>query len=245
MPVGVRVCEQIEGWALDYDSDGSMMNGYEYTRQGRIDTDRIYYFPELMSSNYLPFTFAEYHYGETNADSKAYIDFYNNTILPKSGGVFERFKRLVDTGILQESELPAFSGAAVEETQVIVKYTTSVAPGSKTKDVDLTAPYMTYGTYKGLLIGSNYTVSDVFFTFRNPQGEIIQSKIWRASTASARCVYVSEDKNIGGAGDTGSNLYIYTNDIANKGNTITIEIQLSTGEKRTLYHGYFGVPPTE
>ncbi len=83
----VRVIEQIEGWAFDYDNrntatgKGTTMKGAPYTRQGRIATDGTYTFKYLQDETYLPFTFLEYHWDVDSDESRSYVKFYNEEIL--------------------------------------------------------------------------------------------------------------------------------------------------------------------
>jgi hypothetical protein len=88
-----------------------------------------------------------------------------------------------------------------------------------------------------MTVGSNYSISDVFVTVTDGEGKQLLRNIWRAPFSNWREVPMSANL-CSWAEDTEGNLTPISNGIAElSGNTVTVTLQLSTGELLTAYEG--------
>ena len=90
-----------------------------------------------------------------------------------------------------------------------------------------------------MILGSNYTVSDVFVTVKDKDGKVLKENVYRAMTASLREMKM-KDNNSTWTKDANGNYLTMTEgirELATGENQIEITAQLSTGEKPVVFSG--------
>ena len=88
-----------------------------------------------------------------------------------------------------------------------------------------------------MTVGSNYSISDVFVTVTDADGKQLLRNIWRAPFSNWRDVPMSANLCSWEA-DAEGNLIPISNGLADlTGNTVTVTLQLSTGQLLTAYRG--------
>lgn len=206
------VCiEQIEDWGIEDEKLGDK----RLWQQGGID--RVYSFETLQKKNYIPFTFLEF-LDENDPQDKKHIDYYNS-YADKLTAVQNKYKNLA---VGDEAW-----GAAVEKAQT---YTT----------VGKTEGAITMAEFTGMSVGANYYISDVFVTVTDSSGKELLKNIYRSTgTVNVREVSMLAGQSNWKTTEEGKRLDltegVYA--LAGQGNTIQIELQLSTGEKLTAFKG--------
>ena len=173
-----------------------------------------YSFEQLQKQNYIPFTFVEF-LDPSDPQDKAHLDYYNS-FKDKIGGV----KALYNTFDFTDE----VHGDGVEKA---VTYCTA------------TGDSITSDEFAAMVVGSNYSISDVFVTVTDGSGKELLKNVWRADFSNYREVPMSSNK---GSWETDSegNLIPISDGIAqlaNGENTVTVTMQLCTGELLTAYQG--------
>lgn len=156
----ITVLEQIEAWG-----DKGVIDGVNYHLQGGVN--RVYTFEKLQASNYLPFTFAEYHKNE--ADFWAELDSTYHAAYDETYGaatVTAYLKNLKDL-------------APIEKVSIS-------ASGWK--------PEMTWKEVTASTITSNYVISDVFAVVRDQVGNEVASATFRSKQANIYSVALSRSE---------------------------------------------------
>ena len=229
------------GYVSDFDDTKS-----SYTQNNGDFGERIFTFQYLLfgenaddqvaniKNPYIPFTFAEFHYGVDTEESRAYIEFYENSV--PSNVTTKRYaaKDIRAVGVAAKKSLTktgdkSFSGCRVEAGEVL-----SNLDSGATKLADSGKISLSYQEYKGLLLVTNYPISDVFVTVTGTDGTEVESRTYRALTPYTYNV----DIDAVTAPDMGD-MYTALESLANGGNTITITLQLGNGELITVFQGAF------
>lgn len=229
------------GYVSDFDDTKSSNTQNNGDFGERIYTFRYLLFGENADTSitnienpYIPFTFAEFHYGVDTEESRAYIEFYENTV---PGNVTS--KRYADKAVqavgvaagksLAKTGDKSFSGCRVEDGEVLSNMDVGAV---KLADSGITS--MTFAEYKNLLLVTNYPISDVFVTVTNEESEILTSRTYRALNTYE----FSLDLDAVTATDM-ADLYTALQPYANGENTIQISVQLGNGELITVFKGLF------
>ena len=88
--------------------------------------------------------------------------------------------------------------------------------------------------FQNMTVGSNYSISDTFVTVKNSEGKTLFQKVHRSHLARIREVAMTARHASWDSKDTVSKgLEAYTD----KGYTVSVSLQLSTGEKITAFEG--------
>lgn len=201
------VHEQIEGWAMQ-----STIDGVLHQIQGRIGAG--YTFDDLSKQGYLPFTCLELLDPEDPQDKK-HIDYYY-TYADKIAGIKDSY---------QTFEAPADAyGQEVEKA-----YTLCTNEGST----------ITAAEFEKMVVGSNYSISDVFVTVTDPSGKVLLRNVHRTDTLYAREVAMGDGVATWELDEAGNRLPISTGvaELADGQNTVTVTVQVSTGELLTAFTG--------
>ncbi len=228
-------------------SPSKMTYGTDSTGNTQIYGDRVFSFQYLLTKTrttsstpknpYLPFTFAEFHYPDynTNADSKAYIDFYNNSIVnTKKGvaGIYANTYDLIDSSIGFQN----FAGIGAEEAKVYAKI------GSNLKSYQdlVKETNLTYSDFQNMVIATNYVLSDVFVTISDADGNVMKEMARRSLGTYGREVAIgSSTKSVTPNGESILNYvqaFSYP-DAQGRNFKIEISVQLGNGELITLFNG--------
>lgn len=200
--------EQIEAWA----SSGTKVDGRPYYGQGR--TIASYTFDELKNEGYLPFTCAEF-LDENDPQDKKHLDYYR-TYADKIPGPKDCY---------QTFDAPADAyGAEVEKA-----YALCTATGES----------ITAADFEAMTVGANYPISDVFVTVTDPSGKELVKNVHRTDTLYAREVAMSAGVATWELDESGNRLPISTGvaALADGQNTVTVKVQISTGEQLTAFTG--------
>lgn len=203
----VKVLEQIEAWGQE-----TTLNGVPFKNQGGVD--RLYTFPQLQKDAYIPFTFLEL-LDENDPQDKMHLDYYN-AYADKLVSVKNRYQHFTFTD--------AMNGQGVEKA---VTYCTH--EGSTITPADLV----------NMVVGSNYSISDVFVTATDSTGAVLKESIFRAPYTNYREVSMAENKSTWEVDEVGNLVAICEGfgPLANGETTLTVSLQLSTGEKLVAYTG--------
>jgi len=229
------------GYVSDFDDTKS-----SYTQNNGDFGDRIFTFQYLLfeenaddkvtniKNPYIPFTFAEFHYGVDTAESKAYIAFYENSVPSNVTSKRYAASDVKAVGVAAGKSLAktgekSFSGCRVEAGEVL-----SNLDSGATKLADSGKKSLTFKEYKSLLLVTNYPVSDVFVKVTDSEGKEVASRIYRALTPYT----FSVDIDAVTAPDMGD-LYTALEPLADGENTIQITVQLGSGEFITVFEGAF------
>ena len=209
---------------------GERIFTFQYLLFGENADDQI----ANIQNPYIPFTFAEFHYGVDTEESKAYIAFYENSV--PSNVTSKRYanQHVKAVGVAAKKSLAktgdkSFSGCRVEPGEVL-----SNLDSGATKLADSGKSDLRFKEYKGLLLVTNYPVSDVFVTVTGKDGSLLTSRIYRALNPYT----FSVDIDTVTTPDMGD-MYTELESLANGENTITITVQLGNGERITVFQGAF------
>lgn len=206
----VTVMEQIDGWGKK-----DNFNGTPLFQQGW--NNHSYMFEQLQEENYIPFTFEEL-LDPNDAQDKKHLDYFAS-YKDKLVGVEERYSAIDFT---QE-----MNGSGIEPAQV---YTT----------LDRTEGSISYAEFAGMSVASNYSISDVFVTITDKDGNQLLQNIYRVlSCYTEREVAMTGVRSLH---DTDENGELKTmcegvEALANGENTIEITVQTGHGEKLTAFKG--------
>ena len=188
------------------------VNGIMTKQQGR--EAHTYRFQDLIDENYIPFTFAELLDPNDEQDKK-HLDYYHS-YADKLPGV----KALYSTFDFTDE----VHGDSVEKAVTYCTYEGDT---------------ISYADFAQMVVGSNYSISDVFITVKDAGGSQLLRNIWRAPFSNYREVSMSYNK-CSWETDADGNLIPVSDGIealANGENTVEITMQLSTGELLTAYKG--------
>ena len=229
------------GYVSDFDDTKS-----SYAENNGDFGERIFTFQYLLFKDksddkvtnitdpYIPFTFAEFHYGVDNDESKAYVEFYENTV--PSNVVSKRYndQHVKAVGVSAKKSLAktgskSFSGIRVEAGEVL-----SNLDSGTVKLADSGKKSLSFKEYKSLLLVTNYPISDVFVKVTDGNGTELASRVHRALTTYTFSVDLDQVT----APDMGD-LYSPLESYANGENNITITVQLGNGELITVLNGTF------
>ena len=229
------------GYVSDFDDTKS-----SYAENNGDFGERIFTFQYLLFAEnedrkianiknpYIPFTFAEFHYGVDNDESKAYVEFYENTV--PSNVVSKRYndQHVKAVGVSAKKSLAktgskSFSGIRVEAGEVL-----SNLDSGTVKLADSGKKSLSFKEYKSLLLVTNYPISDVFAKVTDGNGTELASRVHRALTTYTFSVDLDQVT----APDMGD-LYSPLESYANGENNITITVQLGNGELITVLNGTF------
>lgn len=229
------------GYVSDFDDTKS-----SYTENNGDFGERIFTFQYLLfdenedskianiKNPYIPFTFAEFHYGVDSEESKAYIEFYEN-IVP-SNVVSKRYndQHVKAVGVaakksLAKSGSKSFAGVRAEAGEVL-----SNLDSGTVKLAESGKKILSFKEYKSLLLVTNYPISDVFAKVTDEKGAELASRVYRALNTYTFSVDLDQVT----APDMGD-LYSPLESYANGENTITITVQLGNGELITVFQGEF------
>ena len=229
------------GYVSDFDDTKS-----SYAENNGDFGERIFTFQYLLFKDksddkvtnitdpYIPFTFAEFHYGVDNDESKAYVEFYENTV--PSNVVSKRYndQHVKAVGVSAKKSLAktgskSFSGIRVEAGEVL-----SNLDSGTVKLADSGKKSLSFKEYKSLLLVTNYPISDVFAKVTDGNGTELASRVHRALTTYTFSVDLDQVT----APDMGD-LYSPLESYANGENNITITVQLGNGELITVFNGTF------
>lgn len=229
------------GYVSDFDDTKS-----SYAENNGDFGERIFTFQYLLFKDksddkvtnitdpYISFTFAEFHYGVDNDESKAYVEFYENTV--PSNVVSKRYndQHVKAVGVSAKKSLAktgskSFSGIRVEAGEVL-----SNLDSGTVKLADSGKKSLSFKEYKSLLLVTNYPISDVFAKVTDGNGTELASRVHRALTTYTFSVDLDQVT----APDMGD-LYSALEPYANGDNNITITVQLGNGELITVFSGTF------
>ena len=229
------------GYVSDFDDTKS-----SYAENNGDFGERIFTFQYLLFKDksddkvtnitdpYIPFTFAEFHYGVDNDESKAYVEFYENTV--PSNVVSKRYndQHVKAVGVSAKKSLAktgskSFSGIRVEAGEVL-----SNLDSGTVKLADSGKKSLSFKEYKSLLLVTNYPISDVFAKVTDGNGTELASRVHRALTTYTFSVDLDQVT----APDMGD-LYSPLESYAIGENNITITVQLGNGELITVFNGTF------
>ena len=211
----VLIClEQPENWQKEqYLSDGTPL-----IYQGVWELP--YTFETLQKQCYIPFTFAEFLDPEKEED-RAMLDLYQTYTVP-AAPMATRYQNFTFTS----EQIQEMSGKAVEKAQVFTNLPEKITE-------------MTFAQLDEMILGSNYTVSDVFVTVKDKDGKVLKENVYRSMSAAQREVRM-KDNNSTWTKDTDGNYLTMTEgikELATGENTLEIVVQLSNGEKPTVFSG--------
>ena len=201
------VHEQIEGWAMQ-----STLDGVIHQTQGRMNAG--YKFDQLSKEGYLPFTCVEL-LDPNDPQDKKHLDYYY-TYADKISGNKTSYSAF---------EMPAdATGAEVEKARTLCTYEGST---------------ITAADFEKMVIGANYCISDVFVTVTDPSGKVLLKNTHRTSTLYDREVAMSAGVATWTLDESGNPLPISTGvaELCDGQNTVTVTVQVSTGDLLTAYTG--------
>ena len=203
----ITVLEQVEAWAHK-----GMLGEVPFKQQGRDNYG--YTFAKLQEEYYIPFTFAELLDPNDQQDKK-HLDYYHS-YMEQIPGLKERYNTFPFTD--------AVHGDGVEKAVTYCTYE---------------GDSISFADFAAMTVGSNYSISDAFITVTDQDGKVLLENIWRADFSSYREVPMSDHK-CSWEKDTEGNLIPVSDGVeefATGENTVTVALQLSTGEKLTAYTG--------
>lgn len=187
-------------------------DGVPFKQQGGVN--RTYSFKQLQKDAYIPFTFPEL-LDENNPQDKIHLDYYNTYAdqLTCISDLYNTFPEAV-----------AASGTGIEETAVYCSYEGET---------------ITLADFEKMVVGSNYSISDVFVTVTDKEGNVLLKNVYRSDYTSYREIAMNAQKSTWEQDADGNYLTIShgLSDLANGENTITVTMQVSSGPVVTAYTG--------
>lgn len=182
--------------------------------QGGVNND--YTFQQLQDKNYLPFTYVEV-LDPNDPQDKKHLDYYE-TYKDQVGGIKDLY-----SAIPYSEEM---GGAGIEKAQV---YST----------LDKTEGSISYAEFAGMSVAANYSVSDVFVTVTDKDGKELLKNIYRADICAVREVPMTAGLTTWETDEAGNRLDLTSGvkELANGENTISITLQVGTGEVLTAFNG--------
>ena len=208
----VVIClEQPEAWRAE-----QMLHGKYLYYQGEWEIP--YTFAKLQEQTYIPYTFAEFLDPGDEGDKKL-LELYTTYA---TSPLETRYKLFSFT----KEELRAMSGPAVEQSKVF----TNLPDGCKE---------ITFAQLENMILGSNYTVSDVFVAVKDSSGKVLKENVYRAMSASLREMSMKDNNSTWTKDENGNylNMTEGMKELATGENLVEITVQLSTGEKPVVFSG--------
>ena len=209
----VAIClEQPESWQKDQ----YLANGTTLVYQGVWELP--YTFETLQKQTYIPYTFAEFLDPADEGDGKL-LDLYNTYAQDAWQSRYQLFD-------FSREELLAMTGTALEKSEVFTNL-----PENLTE--------ITFAQLDEMILGSNYTISDVFVTVKDQSGKVLKENVYRSMSGSLREMRM-KDSNSNWKKDADGNYLTMTEgmqQLATGEHTLEIRVQLSTGEKPTVFSG--------
>ena len=203
----VIVNEQVEGWAKK-----DKLGDKTLFNQGSMAG--AYLFSTLQDKKYIPFTFPELQ-DPNDPQGQKYLAYYKD-MMAKTHSVDGLYTVFDCTD--------ACKGIGVEKAEVFC----TKENGS-----------ISLADFTALVVGSNYSISDVFVSVTDGAGAEKLENIYRAGSTHVREVAMTEGNCSWKTDDAGNRLTLCEGlDALAEGNhTVTVTLQLSTGEKLTAFTG--------
>ena len=205
----VTVCEQIDAWGKKDNFDGTPL-----FQQGWVD--KSYLFTALEEDNYIPFTFAELLDPNDEQDKK-HLDYYNS----------------------YKDQLTAIQNAysAIEYSEEMDSL--SVEKGQVYSTLDRNNGSVSVTELEGMSVASNYSIGDVFVVVTDKDGKVLLKNVWRSECYHAREVALTAVRSSFDTDENGNLATLCTGlaELATGENTVEISLQISTGEKLTVFKG--------
>ena len=203
----VIVNEQVEGWAKK-DKVG------EKTLYNQGSKEGAYTLATLQEKKYLPFTFPELQ-DPNDPQGQKYLA-YHKEMVAKTQPV----KKLYSVFECTED----CNGTGVEKAKTLCT--------KENGNISL-------ADFSALVVGSNYSISDVFVTVTDGSGAVKQENIFRAGSTHVREVAMTEGNCTWKTDAEGNRLTLCDGlaALADGNHTVTVTLQLSTGEKLTAFTG--------
>lgn len=188
-------------------------NGTPLFQQGR---ESVYLFSYLQEEGYIPFTFVEL-LDPSDEQDKKHLDYYAS-YADKLTALQDAYKAIDFSDEM--------NGTGVEKGQVYS--TLGKAEGS-----------VTVGELMGASVASNYSVSDVFVTVSDANGNQLLKNMWRSECYHSREIPLTATRSTFDKDAEGNfnNLCTGLGALAGQGNTVKIALQIATGEKLTVFEG--------
>ena len=209
----VAIClEQPESWQ----EEQYLPNGTPLIYQGVWELP--YTFETLQKQTYIPYTFAEFLDPADEGDGKL-LDLYNTYAQDAWQSRYQLFD-------FSREELLSMTGTALEKSEVFTNL-----PEHLTE--------ITFAQLDEMILGSNYTISDVFVTVKDQSGKVLKENVYRSMSGSLREMSM-KDSNSNWKKDADGNYLTMTEGmkaLATGEHTLEIRVQLSTGEKPTVFSG--------
>ena len=182
------------------------------TQQGTIE--KVYTFAALQEQDYIPFTFRELLDENDEADKK-HIDIYDS---------------FADQLVSRKNRYETFAHAEEMWGDGVEKAVTYCS-------VD--ADSVTVADFGMMVVGSNYSISDVFVTVADESGKELLKHIFRADFSNYREVSMTAPQSTWEKDVDGSWLALSdgVEAWADGKNTVTVTMQLCNGELLTAYSG--------
>ena len=203
----IIVNEQIEAW-------GKKEKLGDKTLYNQGSKEGAYLLSTLQDKKYIPFTFPELQ-DPNDPQGQKYLAYYND-MMAKTQAV----NKLYSVFDCSEDCKPT----VVEKAKVLC-----------TKENG----NITLADFKALVVGSNYSISDVFVTVTDGSGAVKLHNIFRASAAYIREVPMTANNSTWKTDAEGNLLTLCEglDALADGNHTVTVTLQLSTGEKLTAFSG--------
>ena len=178
--------------------------------------EELYSFAQLQEETYIPFTFAEF-LDENDPQDKTHLDYYNSyaselVAIKNCYNAFDFAPDMMSSSI----EKPRFYSTLDRENGSI-----------------------TCEELKAMTVGSNYSVSDVFVTVTDSQGNVLLKNIHRCGTDHIREVPMSAGVTTWEEDANGNVLPIShgIEEFADGTNSVKITLQVSSGDVFTAFEG--------
>ncbi len=211
----VLICmEQVDAWRTEQ----KLSDGTPLVYQG--ETACAYTFQALQKQNYIPFTFAEFLDPE-DKDDRTLLNLYR-LYAKKNSPLASCYKTFSFTA----NQLNEMCGETVEKVQLFTNLP------EKNDSI-------TFAQLEEMKIASNYSISDVFVTVKNPQGTVLVKNVYRSFSATQREMGMKEKNSTYKKDAEGKDLTMTAgiSEYATGENTVEISMQLSNGEKPVVFSG--------
>lgn len=203
----VVVNEQIEAWGKK-----DKLGEVKLFNQGSFDA--LYTLKSLQDKKYIPFTFAELQ-DPNDPQGQKYLAYYKE-MMAKTHAVDNLYSVFTCTD--------SCKGTGVEKAETFC----TKSSGS-----------ISLADFQAMVVGSNYSISDVFVTVTDGSGAVKLENIFRAGSTHVREVAMT-DGNCSWKTDADGNRLTISEGLAalaDGKHTVTVAMQLSTGEKLTAFTG--------
>lgn len=187
-------------------------DGTPFKQQGGVG--RSYSFKQLQDDGYIPFTFPEL-LDENDPQDKIHLDHYYTYAdqLNCIRDLYTTFPEAVEE-----------SSVGIEQTAVYCSY-----EGDR----------ITVADFEQMVVGSNYSISDVFVTVADKDGNELLKNVYRSDFTAYREISMTAQKCTWEQDSDGNYLTICAGlaELANGENTVTVTMQVSSGKLMTAYTG--------